>query len=658
MPPHGKLSVMVLAINIFRMKIFNFLLSLFTALPFALFSQSLTIENGASVIVKGDGGTGTDGTLIIEGDLTIENDGKLAAEDDARFFLTGDIHYEEGLSFQRGASIFTLNGTSAQQITNANTTGNFTFFSLVLDNASGFTINTTGNADVDIYDILDVQSGQITTNDNLIIEVASPSSYGRVAASPVSNPIVGNVTVKKRLTNTNAAWRQMNMPIDGRWEDGNWDGITFNYSIHNPSSQINVFRWNAAGASIAQGWEAAAGTTLGSTPVTVFLDGGNSVFDVSQTFSCEGELRDNVASFGYTLQFTRDPDDLSGTNPAAVGWNNIPNPWAALIDVQAWLTSVDFKAFEPAYKAVHVYNSVTGQYQAILLNNTVTKVNWNTDGTDIDDADANIPPFQAVWVKADAANQSVTLYPDEMQTTNQKNTANEQFMKQKPEVLRLNVFDQDSLWDQIVYYTKQGSTREFDNIGDAYFLKSPNKDAPSFYAMEGEMPASLVSRSFNITDSIEIAYASKKNLGDFSIMVDRSAFDAFWNVYLKDKVTGLFIEIDNKKSYVFQHKEANMTNRFVVYFSKNESVFGDLVSVDESNVSSFFRNNALVVKSFGASGRAEIDVFDLAGRQLLNTTQMLDVDAEIELPLNIRESMVLVQVNINGKYFVDRVYVN
>ena len=273
----------------------------------------------------------------------------MAAEDDARFFLTGDIHYEEGLSFQRGASIFTLNGTSAQQITNANTTGDFTFFSLVLDNASGFTINTTGNADVDIYDILDVQSGQITTNDNLIIEVASPSSYGRVAASPVSNPIVGNVTVKKRLTNTNAAWRQMNMPIDGRWEDGNWDGITFNYSIHNPSSQINVFRWNAAGASIAQGWEAAAGTTLGSTPVTVFLDGGNSVFDVSQTFSCEGELRDNVASFGYTLQFTRDPDDLSGTNPAAVGWNNIPNPWAALIDVQAWLTSVDFKAFEPAY---------------------------------------------------------------------------------------------------------------------------------------------------------------------------------------------------------------------------------------------------------------------------------------------------------------------
>jgi len=209
-----------------------------------------------------------------------------------------------------------------------------------------------------------------------------------------------------------------------------------------------------------------------------------------------------------------------------------------------------------------------------------------------------------------------------------------------------------------VYYTKQGSTREFDNIGDAYFLKSTNENAPAFYALEGEIPASIVSRSFSITDSIEIAYASKKNLGDFSIMVDKSAFDASWNVYLKDKVTGVFIETENKKSYTFQHKEENMTNRFVVYFSKNESVFGDLVSVDESNVSSFFRNNALLVKSFGASGRAEIDVFDLAGRQLLNTTQMLDVDAEIELPLNIRESMVLVQVNINGKYFVDRVYVN
>lgn len=228
------------------------------------------------------------------------------------------------------------------------------------------------------------------------------------------------------------------MPITGSWQDGNWSGITFNFSDHLPANEINTFRWNSAnagGGDYAGGWVAAAG---GSTaPLTVYLEGGNPDFDVTQTFQCEGELKDNIASFGFNLNFTRDPDDALGSNPAAKGWYNIANPWAALIDVQAWLTSRSFKAFEPAYKAIHVYNSVVEQYQPILLDNSVSKIDWNTDGTTINDADANIPPFQNFWVKADAASQMVTLKSDEVQTTEFKNQANEQFMKKKPELFRL-----------------------------------------------------------------------------------------------------------------------------------------------------------------------------------------------------------------------------
>lgn len=634
----------------------KYILSALAFLPLTLFSQTVTIGNGAEVKVEGQADPGVDAEFTVDGDLTIEDGGKLTAVNDARFFVSGDIHYEDDAPFVYGTSIFTLNGTAAQQITNTTTTNNFPFYSLVLNNSTGFTINTTSDANVEVYDILDVQSGQLTTNDNLTIEATSPTSYGRVAYSPVVNPIVGKTTVKKTLSNTNGAWRQMSMPIDGKWEDGNWDGITFNFSNHNPSSQINVFRWNASGASIAQGWEAAAGSTLKSIPVTVFLKGGNSVLDVSQTFSCEGELRDNIASFGFSLQFTRDPDDLTGTNPAAVGWNNIPNPWAALIDVQAWLTSGVFNAFEPAYKAVHVYNSVTGQYQAILLNNTVTKINWNTDGSDIDDADANIPPFQAVWVKADAAGQVVTLYKNEMQTTDFKNQANEQFMKSKPELFRLNVFDTDSLWDQIVVFFNRDATRGFDNVGDAYHLKSPNENVPSFYGLEGNSAASIIGRPATILDSVEISYASTKNQSRFHIMPDLSELGGGWHIYLKDRATSEFYKLEDDESLAFEHSASGTQNRFVLFYSKNPNDYDAYVSQESPTIQSFVRNEELLLKSVNYSGSAEVVISDAMGRTLYADLMTVQEGEEYRISIPKKNQLVVVSVRLNGNYISKKMF--
>ncbi len=635
----------------------KYILSALAFLPLTLFSQTVTIGNGAEVKVEGQADPGVDAEFTVDGDLTIEDGGKLTAVNDARFFVSGDIHYEDDAPFVYGTSIFTLNGTAAQQITNTTTTNNFPFYSLVLNNSTGFTINTTSDANVEVYDILDVQSGQLTTNDNLTIEATSPTSYGRVAYSPVVNPIVGKTTVKKTLSNTNGAWRQLSMPLEGRWEDGNWSGITFNFSDHLPANEINTYSWKSSGpGGIADGWLPAAGTATSGTPLSIFNAGGSAKVDISQTISCKGELRDNIASFGVSLNFTRDPADLSGTDPAAIGWNYIPNPWASLIDVQTWLTSASFDAFGPAYKAVHVYNSVTGQYQAILLNNTVTKINWNTDGSDIDDADANIPPFQAVWVKADAAGQVVTLYKNEMQTTDFKNQANEQFMKQKPELFRLNVFDSDSLWDQIVVFFNRDATRGFDNVGDAYHLKSPNENVPSFYGLEGNSAASIIGRPATISDSVEISYASTKNQSRFHIMPDLSELGGGWHIYLKDRATSEFYKLEDDESLAFEHSASGTQNRFVLFYSKNPNDYDAYVSQESPTIQSFVRNEELLLKSVNYSGSAEVVISDAMGRTLYADLMTVQEGEEYRISIPKKNQLVVVSVRLNGNYISKKMF--
>ena len=85
------------------------------------------------------------------------------------------------------------------------------------------------------------------------------------------------------------------------------------------------------------------------------------------------------------------------------------------------------------------------------------------------------------------------------------------FMKREFPIIRINAFDGDSLWDQLVIYFNARSTRNFDLDGDAYYLPTQNKELPIIYAKEGDAQASIVSRPAITADSVEISFGASFN---------------------------------------------------------------------------------------------------------------------------------------------------
>ena len=638
----------------------RFYVLLILSIPALVFSQKITIGSGAELNIVGHNSANPTYTTTVDCDGDIEVQGVLDLDFSATLEVGGDfVSNTAGTNIQRGNSTVVFDGTAAQQIRrDVASNSAFGFYNMIVNNAAGVTIDNTYISSLTIYNVLTPQAGAFSTGDVLILNALSPTNFARVAYG--LGDIVGDVTVEKRLSSTNAGWRQLSMPLNEQWQNGDWTGISLLFDGHTPANQINVFSWFSGqftAPDYARGWIPGAPGQLGLTSArAVYLNGSSSIHSVSQTFSCRGALNDNAASIGYALSYTRDPQDLSGSNPAAKGWNFIANPWAAFIDVQTLLTSTSFNAFEPSYKAVHVYNSLLGQYQAILLDNTVTKQVWNTNGPDIENADANIPPFQAFWVKADAPGQAITLYRDEMQTVNAANSLNEQFMKKTPDVLRLNVFDKDSLWDQLVVYFDEGKTRNFDMVGDAYYMYAPDDHFPVFYALEDNISASMVGRQPDMTDSVEVVFGSAKEQSTFYLHSDLDELPADWYVYLRDRKTHKTYKLEHGKSLAFAHQYGLKSNRFVIYYSKNANAFEHLVTGEQTEVIASIRQNQLVLDSYGVGGAGEVAVFDAVGRLMFNQPVNFTPGEALFLDMPQTGNLVIVDVTVNGEHYIRKVF--
>jgi len=620
-------------------------------MPTFLLAQTVTLTIGSASEIRVHGRQNVaipDPNLVIGGNLVVQLGGTLNMDRDAEAIISGDITYQ-GTSYLRAISTLTLNGTTKQTISNTGGNADFSVYNLVVDNPAGVDLVMTGGSDLDIFGVLTLTNGDIITNGDLIIEDVNPSNYGRVAYSN-SGSVIGNTQVRKRLTNTNTGWRQISMPTAGVLSS-NFSNITLLLSDHTPTNQINTFKWDPTASGTgdyAKGWIAADPADGETMAYSVYNSGTSTVNPISLTIRSTGIL--NVGDYNFPLEFTRDPKDDPATNDDAKGWNFIPNPWAALVDVDVLLG--DATNFTTGYKAVHVWDAVNQNYRAVLANGA-TKVNWNTGGIDLDRTTTNIPPMQGFWVKADAAGQICTLVDATMRTTDFK--GNVVFMKKNFDLLRLNVFDADSAWDQLVVYYEPMATNGFDLSGDGYYLTPQNKNTPVFYGTEGQSRASIISRESNTTDSIPVAFSSLKNNSRFYINTDLSNLAPNWYVYLKDKNTGNVYDLRDSENISFSHNKTNNPNRFMLYYSQNPKAFKKLLNPNNGFIS-FVRNEQLVLQSNGASGLTEISIFDIYGRLLYTQNEFVDVTSEIELGLTPTQNIVFIKTSVGGKIQVEKIF--
>jgi hypothetical protein len=228
-------------------------------------------------------------------------------------------------------------------------------------------------------------------------------------------------------------------------------------------------------------------------------------------------------------------------------------------------------------------------------------------------------------------------------------------MKREYPTIRLNIGDASNKSDQLVLYFNENATREFDYNGDAYFLRSQNENAFSFYGKEGQSIASIISRKENQKDSVEIFYENPLSQSHFKIEADLSKAEQMNNVYLKDKTTGYIYNLENGETLAFAHKSNSTSPRFILYYSNNPTDFKGLVAQANSSIVAFIKDDQLTIKSSNFSGSAEINVTDMAGRTMLDQ-QVYLTDNELKT-IHVRSTnqIVLVTIKTNQNVFIYRI---
>lgn len=440
--------------------------------------------------------------------------------------------YVEILGRVWGSSGFITNNNTILNFTGNRTikdtirfnSGKQTIGSLYISRLGNIFLNDT----VQVTGICSVQD-TLESNNKLVLQATSSTVYGQISNDP--GVITGTIMAEKVFSNTNDGYRQISLPFTGTL--ANFNGILLKDASHNDTAQQNIYFWDAtiATGSTAKGWTVPSSSSTQARAYTIF--GGSStggLHTISSKMTFKGTYSTGNKSF--PVYNTYDPFNTSSNS--ARGWNLIPNPWPTNLNV-THLFNNNFSGLN--YKAIHVWSPAIGQYVAICSTG-VSITDYNT--SDTANSATKIAPFQAFWVKVNA-NGNFNVNNSNRSTSN---SGLQVFMKKSPNYVRLNLFDQDSAFDQIVLYpTDQGNIDLVNEGEDAYKLYSMDWAVPTFAIENGADILSI--KAFNSED--EIIYArlrieSFKTNNTHNVYLNSSQLEDDYEVYLLEVLNGDTIE--------------------------------------------------------------------------------------------------------------------
>lgn len=195
----------------------------------------------------------------------------LATTGNPTFTVTGSF---ENNGVVTGVGTLKFSGTSAQTIS-----GNGTVKNVDINNASGVTI-TSGSNKMNVYGVLTITSGTITTNDNLVFKASATEEgmIGQISTCATNaNPIVGKVTVERYIPGSQRSFRFLTpgvtstTSIKDNWQEGS--------NVTNPQGYPNT---TTSPANPVPGYGThITGSTSGANGVDATVTGNPSLFTYS-----------------------------------------------------------------------------------------------------------------------------------------------------------------------------------------------------------------------------------------------------------------------------------------------------------------------------------------------------------------------------------------
>jgi hypothetical protein len=538
---------------------------------------------------------------IEDADVTIAS-----ANTNAVLSIRNDLVFASDAAFSfvpASAATLSFNGTAAQHISGNGVLTIGTNTEFTLSNGNGLLISPA--SEVQINGVVNLADGTLTTNNRLTLNASSISAYGQISGAGTGN-ISGHVNVKKTLSNTNSGWRHIGLPVDAGI--GSLVGLDKQFSNTQPQANMrNVFFWDAtdAGDGNARGYTAVASTDTGLKGYAIYSDNAQAgLYEITENLSVSGNP--NHGDKTFSLFHTMDPN--SGNDPNGEGWNLVTNPYPGNIDVSALLASA---GFDPEYKAIHIWDQVSGQYKAI---NVSSLINYNTTGGSLP-LSVNIPPFQAFWVKSNAPSQELRL-TNAVRTTDMPDV--NAFMKRAFDVFRLQVEDAAGNKDQLAVCFDAAATEGFDNTMDLYKFRSMDTRVPTMYTSVDGFNLSLTALPDKKESyTVPFHFESAGNGKSYTFSALTSEYSSGLPVLLEDKKTGMLHSLS--AAYTFVHDKKFASGRFVLHFgSQGPAAALEPEILQEISPNVFIREGQLIVRVKEVRQDTRVEVTDILGRRVYN----------------------------------------
>lgn len=548
------------------------------------------------------------------GELTIQRGGNL-------IFTGGSITFH-GTLYNYGISRITNSGHS---FNGTNSTINMYDGGLFLSTASGSNSWTLTGTTVNVF-----YGGGIS------VTGSSTSISG------------GTFNMYDKFQSGTEEWRQISSPkASGTLADFS-DDVTLNFN----GAQTNVFSWDGSendGSGNANGWTAATATGNSfshNTAYTLYVD--NTNFTLLN--SGEMDVTGTPFSGDYTHTVYNYQDPNVAANSQNKGWNLIPNPYPGAISVSTLINDYNGDGSETDnagtewpldYKAVHAWDARNGQYQAYTASgqSTITHDANLTVGS----FSNYIRPFNAFWVKmgsGDATSESLVV-KNAHRTQFRMTSGKSEFHKLNGNELRLNVFDVDSAWDQVLISFDANSTYGWDPGREAYDLKSMAANMPNL-----EIPTADGLQSIASFPTPQGTEASAINLtsgkaGIHYVSLDDRNLDPSLNVYLVDSISGTVTDLKNQTGMVNIATAAENRELWIVYSHSTQSI--ETWNTHQLTVGTT-TDAWIVYTESGTEGTLEVR--DLSGR-LVSRYEVSTPEFQFEKPLE-KGVYIITLSNENG----------